>query len=611
MSSAPGLSKADQAVRNAMLAMQAGNLEQSQNMLRRVLTKHPMNPRANHVMGIIYFQQGHAEQALYYFEQAIKANPNIGAPHQARGNMLYALERHQDAIQAHNRAIELEPNSYLAHNSLGLDLIRVSDYAGAESAFKMAVQCAPNQPEPKGNLSMLYMNMGRPNEAAQLLEQTIAQHPNHIGLRHQLASIMNYATTCTPEQIFQAHQAYGQLLTQAQPTPKRQFPNTPDPHRPIRIGYLSGDLKTHSVAYFLRPILENHNHDRFSIHCYSTTRYPDNTTEELKKLADHWTDYHALDDIGLSKRILADNIDILVELNGQSSGNRLTVLNAKSAPVQVTYLGYPNTTGVAAIDYRIVDNLTDPPDPPDPSNPTDPTTLMVETPYRLPDCFLCYTPPKDAPEPNTLPALETGSITFGSFNNLQKISQHTIELWSRIVAAVPGARLLIKNTALSDKALAADYARRFADAGLIDDQLVLMGRVESTRDHLLVYHKIDLSLDTFPYHGTTTTCEALWMGVPVISQMGAVHASRVGVSLLTNLGLEDFITDSPDAYAEKAIALANDTDRLVTLRASLRNTLKNASLCNAVSFTQDIEQAYQQMWRTWCEQQSNTTEISS
>lgn len=581
------------ALRQALTHHQAGRMDQAQALLRRILKRTPSHARANHLMGAIQFHKGNAEQALYYFDRAIATNPTSAVSHQARGNMLQLLDRLDEAAQAQRRALDIDPTSYLAHNSLGLVLMKLSDYDGAEASFRRAMAVGPNKPEAVGNLGLVMLNSGRANEAAQVLEKATRAHRDHPGLHHQYVCVLSYATNVTPEQALDAHRQYGQILQRLSPTPTRDFPNAPDPDRRLRVGYVSGDFRLHSVAYFMDAPIRLHDREAFEVCCYSTTHYPDAITERFREMADLWRDYQRLDDEGLIEQILADRIDILVDLSGHSSGNRLGVMHARPAPVQATYCGYVHSTGLAAVDYRIVDNLTDPDDEPD---------QAVETLVRLPRCFLCYTPGGYAPEPVPPPCLAGGRVTFGSFNNLQKIHEETIQLWSRIVHDVPGSRLLIKNTALSDKSLAERYRQRFASAGLTGDSLELMGRVESTAEHLSLYNRVDIALDTHPYHGTTTTCEAMWMGVPVVTLRGVVHAGRVGVSLLTQVGLDDLIASTPDEYARIAGDLARDPERLARIRGGLRETMRTSPLCDGPGFVRELEQAYRSMWRTWCDQ---------
>jgi predicted O-linked N-acetylglucosamine transferase (SPINDLY family) len=293
------------------------------------------------------------------------------------------------------------------------------------------------------------------------------------------------------------------------------------------------------------------------------------------------------------QQIVTDGIDILVDIAGHTAHNKLTAFAFKPAPVQVTYLGYPNTTGLSAIDYRLTDSTAD---------PEGQGRYYTERLVRLPGCFLCYLPLADAPPLTPLPAAASGRITFGSFNNLSKMSPDVVGLWSRLVQAVPGSRLLVKNSSLSDESVRARYREQFRAQGLEDGQLELVGHTPTREEHLAMYGQLDIALDTFPYNGTTTTCEALWMGVPVVTLKGEVHAARVGATLLNSVGLPELVADSPDDFLRVATDLALDTNRLGQQRAGLRQRLSESSLCDGDAFARKVEQAYRDMWVKWCGQ---------
>jgi len=297
----------------------------------------------------------------------------------------------------------------------------------------------------------------------------------------------------------------------------------------------------------------------------------------------------------LAQRVREDGIDILVDLAGHTANNRLPVFAGKPAPVQVTWLGYPNTSGVPAMDYRLTDARADPPGVAD--------TLHTETLVRLPGCFLSYHPPEDAPAVGPLPMLSTGSVTFGSFNNLAKTTPAVIRVWAQILNAVPGARLLLKSRATGDPDVRQRLQRLFAEQDIDAGQLAFQDSVPSFQGHMAAYNQVDIALDTFPYNGTTTTCEALWMGVPVITLAGQVHAARVGVSLLTDVGMESLIARDTEAYVALAVQLAQQPDRLTALREQLRERLRHAPLCDAPGFTRNLEAALRDIWARWCREQ--------
>jgi protein O-GlcNAc transferase len=365
-----------------------------------------------------------------------------------------------------------------------------------------------------------------------------------------------------------------------------------NPDKRLRIGYVSADLRSHSVAFFLESILAARNQREFEVLCYSNSVAADTTTARLRALVDGWRDIAGLDDEQAAALIRSDAIDILVDLAGHTKANRLPLFTRKPAPIQITYLGYPDTTGIEAIDYRLTDEWADPPGQTE--------HLHSEQLVRLPDGFLCYQPPSSCPPVGPLPLLLSGRVTFGSFNNLAKVSPTVIGYWAAILAAVPGSRLLLKSKALADSGTRKYIHQQFCAHGIEAGRVELVGWTPARVDHMALYSEVDVALDTFPYHGATTTCEALWMGVPVVTLAGPVHVSRVGVSLLHAAGLAELIAESPQEYARKAAELVADTGRLAALRGDLRERLRASRLTDAQRITASIEVAYRDMWRRFC-----------
>lgn len=368
--------------------------------------------------------------------------------------------------------------------------------------------------------------------------------------------------------------------------------NDRSPDRRLRIGYVSSDFRQHSVGYFIEPVLAHHDHGRFEIFCYSDHFQEDEVTERLKSHADHWRRLVGLSDEQAANQIRADQIDILIDLVGHMGGNRLLVFARKPAPIQVTWLGYPNTTGLSAMDYRLTDGFADPPG----------TTehLHSEKLIRLPECFSCYRPLSDAPEISELPAREKRYVTFGSFNNQAKITPEVIAVWARILQSILGSHLTLKNPALGDETTQQMVQNSFAELGITPERLELLGHDPSQRLHLERYRSIDIGLDPFPYNGATTTCEALWMGVPVVTLAGKTHAGRVGVSQLSNLGLTELIGHTPEEYVAVAMRLSADLERLSALRTELRSRMAGSPLMDGPRFTKNLEEACLTMWKEWC-----------
>jgi predicted O-linked N-acetylglucosamine transferase (SPINDLY family) len=330
-------------------------------------------------------------------------------------------------------------------------------------------------------------------------------------------------------------------------------------------------------------VLEHYDRERFEVHCYATNGAVDEVSERLRARVDGWVQAERLTDEELAARVRADGIDILVDLAGHTSGNRLLAFARRAAPVQVTWLGYPTTTGLSAMDYRITDWEVD---------PAGYEAFNAERPLRLPGSYFCYRPYERAPQVAPLPALRSGTVTFGSFNNFAKVSPAVLALWAQVLQAVPGSRLLLKARSLADAQVRQALLERLGAQGIEGERIDLRGWEAEVGGQLALYGEVDIGLDTWPYNGATTTCEALWMGVPVVSLSGATHASRMGRSILKAAGLAHCVADTPEAYVRAAVALAGDLDALARLRAGLRERLRASPLTDEIAFTRNLEAAY-------------------
>lgn len=588
---------------------------------QRVVEIKPDHADGHARLAVALAQAGHPEDGVEACRAALRLDARRADIHFNLGNMLGVLRRYQEAEEAYRGAVQMDPKhldarnnlasilkdsgrtaearelyeSILridpryanAHNNLGIIFEREGQITQALSHYRTALGLAPGDREILGNQANALLASGRIDEAIELLEQASAGDPVAITSRARLFAL-NY-TLMHPGALYEEHLAWGKRLNIKPDTHRHPYSGT-DPDRKLRIGYLSPDFRTHSVAYFIEPVLAHHDHMAFEIYCYAEVARPDQTTKRLKAFTNNWRNTIGKSDVAVAELIRNDRIDILVDLAGHTQANRLPVFAYKPAPVQVTYLGYPATTGLPAIDYRLTDAAVD---------PGGQEAFHTERLVRLPAGFLCYQPPTNAPAPQELPALTNSHITFGSFNNLAKVGPNVVALWSGLLQAIPGSRLILKNLSLRDEATRNHYFTLFRNHGIAGEYLELIGWIPIA-DHLSLYNRIDIALDTFPYGGTTTTCEALWMGVPVITLAGNRHAARVGISLLTQVGLTKLIAQDPDDYVRIAAELANDQSRLVSLRMSLRERMMNSPLCDGKSFTRQLEAAYREMWRIWC-----------
>jgi predicted O-linked N-acetylglucosamine transferase (SPINDLY family) len=602
------------------IAAQEGDLSSAIGLAQRAIGLQPVVPEFHFSLAGVFFSQGDKHKALSSYQEALRLKPDSLDYQRAVAGAFLAVGALDAGVDAY-RAIATAgaPNGH-AYFELGKALQLRGDLKAAEEAFAKAVSLSPESEGAHLHLALVRREQGRPVDAERPARQAVAlaptaqegwfvlggvlgdqgRHAEAVQHFRKVLAIqadddaawsgvlfsMHYSEEFNPREIFEEHLKFGE-----------RFPKVPAmtinaarlrPGRRIRVGYLSPDLWLHPVAHFMAPILSHHDHGRFEVFCYHTGKSEDAMTVRLKSGADHWRHLAGVSDPDLERALRADELDILVELTGHSDHQRLAVLATRVAPAQVTYLGYPNTTGLAAIDYRITDARADPPGEPD--------KLHVEKLVRLPETFLCYATPAVEPQTPAAPFHSNGHVTFGSFNNFAKLSPITIKLWSRILAVVPNSRLLVKTRGLQDPGLRRLFLTRFEQHGINADRITLMPPIPDRRQHLQTYGQVDIALDPFPYHGTTTTMEALWMGVPVVTLAGDRHASRVGVSILSALGLVDLVATTEDEYVQISARLAGADSELDGLRRSLRSRLTNSPLTDGARFTAHLEHAYLEMW---------------
>ena len=606
-----------------------GKLDEAIKHYQKALHLKPGIAKIHFNMGVALYDHGKFDAAIESYKKAIQLEPGIAEGYNNLGLVLRDQGKLDEAIEYYRKAIHIKPDYAEAHGNLGTALRDQGRLGKAEECYRQAIHLKPDCAEIHGNLGTILRDQGRLGEAIECYQKALHLNPNYseghnnlggtlrdqgkidkaiecfqkeLQLRPDLSFVhsnllltLHYNDTIDPIQLFSCHQQWAEQ--HATPVSKKtQSHNDKSPNRRLRIGYVSPDFRKHSVAYFIEPILSSHNPDTFEIICYSNVISPDFVTHRLKSLASCWRNIVGMNEEQVADLIHNDQIDILVDLAGHTSQNRMLLFAKKPAPVQVAYLGYPNTTGLPTMDYRITDNWADP------AGQTD--HLHTEELTRLPKSFLCYQPPEETPEVSNSPAQSTGYVTFGSFNDRAKVTPEAVRIWSTILKSVSNSRLILKSKALNDEGTRQTLWEMFSKNGVVPERIELAGYLPFEQ-HLQLYNRIDIGLDTFPYNGTTTTCEAMWMGVPVITLAGDFHASRVGVSLLSNVGMPELISESVEDYIEKAAKLTNDLDRLQDLRIKLRPLMTRSALMDAKGFTRSLEAAYRQMWHRWCDQNQN------
>jgi predicted O-linked N-acetylglucosamine transferase (SPINDLY family) len=476
----------------------------------------------------------------------------------------------------------MQASAYLNH---GNELLLETKLGEAIENYKTALSIDPHSAETLYNIGRALSLQGKMAESEGYLRRALELEPDNLVIYQAIFMKMNYNPCYTASAIASEHFRVGKMLTEPFAPFIAPFQNERSSSRRLKIGYVSPNFHTHSVAYYIKPVLSKHDHGNFEIFCYSDVSNPDDTTIRLQGYADKWRNILNIPDEEVAQLIRNDKIDILVDLAGHT-GPRMLLFANKSAPIQVTWIGYPVTTGLSTMDYKVVDHYTD--------QPGKSEHLYTETLLRMPQTFLCYLPEEESPDLGELPALKKGHITFGSFNNLPKLSPEMFSLFSEILSLIPDSHLLMKAGSLTDHDTRQYVLDIFKRKGIEETRIEFMSWMPSKREHLNAYNSVDIALDTYPYNGTTTIC--MWMGSPVISLSGEPHASRIGASLLSNIGLPDLIAKDKNEYIQKAVDLANDVKKLELLRSRLRDMMIHSPLTDATAFTAHLEHFYSKIW---------------
>jgi len=539
--------------------------------------------------------RGELIRALKVLEQGLERLPSQADLRYQQGFIMSELGRHEVALSCFATCLEYDTGHVEARLGRATILRHAGRLTDSADDLQYLLDMDAGNARVHASLSGLYLDEGQIKAMLYHDRRAVELDPANTELQQHLLMDLHYSDRITPRELYDAHREWGEKQG-ATPQERLRHANDPDPERVLRIGYVSSDFRQHSVAHFIAPVLVNHDRARYLVYCYSNLRpeQHDAVTVHLRETVDLWRDVLALNDKDLDDLIAADGIDILVDLSGHTSGNRLGVFAYRPAPIQISWIGYPDTTGLPALDYRLTDEFADPIGEAD--------ARATETLLRVPGGFLCYSPPPDTPECGPPPCEVNGYVTFGSLNNLAKVNDSVVACWSTILRSVPDSRLLLKGAALADSKACERITGRFADHGIDASRLELLPYTATNIEHLLCYRRIDIALDTFPYNGTTTSCEALWMGVPVVTQVGSVHANRVGLSILQQVGLAEFAAASLDEYEACAIGLANDVALVARLRETLRDRMRVSPLMDGKGFCERLEQSYREAWRHWCEE---------
>jgi predicted O-linked N-acetylglucosamine transferase (SPINDLY family) len=639
-----------------VLATQTGRAADGAALIARALERDPGFAAAHSSLGRALGALGHAQAARGCFARAVELEPKLAEAHLGLGNLLQQMGDLAAASAAFGRALAARADYAEAWFNLGNARAAMRNHGEAASAYCHALVLAPGLSAAAVNVAIAWQRLERPEMARSWLDRAVALAPdladarlargglrfvagaledaiddqraatvirpedwtgwNNLGntvlaqgrqddalsafyraatlepeaapVRSNIVHALHYRDGATAGDILAAARAWDMHVAALRRTAVAPFGNVRDAQRRLTVGFVSSDFRTHSVAYFALPLLQQLDRGQVEIVCYAEVPTPDATTRRFQASAGRWRDIVGVEDRAVAAQVRADRVDVLIDLTGHMGSTRLGVFACRAAPVQATWCGFPGTTGLAEMDWRLTDAIADPPGLAE--------SHHVERLALLDGCFLAYGPPEAAPTPA---ARTEGPVAFGSFNNLAKVTPRLIALWARILADVPKARLLLKSHSLADGPTRDRIAAAFGAHGIAAHRLDLRGFVAASGGHLATYGEIDLALDTLPYNGTATTCEALWMGVPVITRAGDRHSSRVGASLLTAAGLPELVAADETGYVALAVALARDAERRGRLRAGLREGIARSRLTDWRAHARAFERALREMWRDW------------
>tara|TARA_R110001592_G_scaffold65203_2_gene200289 strand:- start:10515 stop:12296 length:1782 start_codon:yes stop_codon:yes gene_type:complete len=583
----------DQTMQKAYGLHQQGELSSAEKLYQQILQLDPKHPEANRLLGVIAFSFGRYKDASQLLINAIAAKPKFAQNYFILGGIYKQLNDLDKAIISYKKCIVLKPDFIEAYNNLGLIYKSKKMFSDAITCFQNALKHQPGSAFTWSNLGNALKETGRMDEALKALEKSFSIDPNFSAAYSNYLMALNYGADNNLEFVFKQHTHWESYCPSTLKAKRFEFQGR-ETKLKLRIGYISPDFHTHSVAYFIEPLLKAHDKEHVELFGYYNNSIFDETHDRIQSYFDHWTTISEMPDQLVADKIFEDKIDILVDLAGHSANNSLPVFYQKPAPIQVTWLGYPNTTGLSAIDYRISDALADPEGAAD--------LLHSETIMRLKNGFLCYQGDSEVPVQNDIPYDRNGYFTFGSFNNYVKVTPEVIEVWAQILNDVPKSKLILKSSQFADKETKGRCIKLFKKQGVAKERLNLVAMLPNPNDHMSYYGELDLALDPFPYNGTTTTFEALWMGVPTLTLSGNVHASRVGESILSRVGLESFVSYSKDEYIKLAKLKSESLDELRQLRATLRASMINSPLCDQQGFAKQMESAYRLMWEKYCQE---------
>ena len=584
------MSNVEQVLDTALQRQRSGAVKEAEVLYRQVLFAHPNHVPAMFHLGMLCQAQNRLSESVELLEKAVRLQPDFVSAHNSLGVALARQKNYAAAVVALERSIALRPDLIDLQINLG------NIYKSWEK-FELAIQCYSNalrlnaaNAEAHNLLGGVYSMLGRLPEGIRHFEEALRLNPRNAATHSNLLLAMNYLPNMNSDVLLAEHRFWWRLHGRGL-TPPPIHANDRNPDRRLRVGYVSPDFRKHAVAAFLEPIFRHHDPTHIEMFAYAEVPNPDSVTAHFKSLAHHWRSTCGQSDVELAKHIREDEIDILVDLAGHSASNRLTVFAQMPAPVQVTYLGYPNSTGLCEITYRLTDAIVDP--------STSPGGQREEL-VRLDGCFCVYNPIEQTPDVAPPPAMRKRHITFGSLHNLAKLNRETISLWCSVMRAMPTSRMLVFRNTLQGKRRQ-QLGLLFADGGIAPERVDLLYESSPPMDYLRIYEDVDIHLDALPWSGHVTTCESLWMGVPVITLRGSRSSGRLSASILRAIGRPEWIAETPSDFVAIACRLAEDDAKLLQIRSTLRQQMRSSILCDGAAFCRRLESEYRRIWRHACD----------
>ncbi len=567
----------------------SGKLDQALAVYRRALQADPNSAHIHFNLGTTLKELGQPEQALVSYRKVIALKPDAAEAYCNLCSILHKLGQYDAALEVGRQAVKLNPGLAEAHSNLGYVLKEVGQHDAAMECFQHAIAANPNYAKVHGNIAGLYQKIGEMDKAIAGFRRSLEMEPA-LSTYSDLLFVLNYSPGVTPSESLSDAQKFGQMASAKVTNRHTKWKNKPPPER-LRVGMVSGDFRDHPVGYFLESILTHIDPARIELVAYTTQTQEDEVTQRLRTSFTAWQSLVGKNDEDAAKMIHDDGIHILIDLAGHTAYSRLPLFAWKPAPIQVAWLGYFATTGLAEMDYLIADHV---------GVPEANRDHFTEQVWYLPESRLCFSPPETDLPVADLPAVDNGYITFGCFQNLSKVSEVVLSTWADALKAVPDSHLRWQCKQFDDAPVAEKILQRFEQLGIAPERIDLHGGT-SRETYLAAHGEVDMLLDTFPYPGGTTTCEALWMGVPTLTLAGDTLLSRQGASMLTSAGLPDWIADSREAFVAKAVSLSGHSSgnvaALADLRASLRDQVRVSPLFDAPRFAHDLEEALWGMWQ--------------